>query len=80
MVEHRTPRAHLQSSASEDDTRENIPVSPHLVEYLEREFPVRVSPQFPSAMNMAERTLQDQAEQRGRQEVIDHLRTLSNRE
>jgi hypothetical protein len=75
-IDRRTPRAHLQSSSSGDDP-ETVPVSPALVEYLERKFPVRLSMervQHPDGIMI------DQARQMGNQEVIDLLRNLSKQD
>jgi hypothetical protein len=52
-------------------------VSPVLVEWLERNFPLTLSPAWRGEGAAINYTI-DQAEQRGRQQVIDYLRTLSN--
>jgi hypothetical protein len=75
MTDRRTPRAFLQSSAVDEDQQELPPCSPMLVEWLEREFPVKLSPkEHPNNI------LSDQAEQRGQQQVISRLRTLIHQE
>lgn len=77
MNERRIPRAHLQRAAlGSREQEDTVPVMPALVEHLERKFPIRLTPSFPR--DQAILTLDDQAEQRGQQAVIDYLRNLSN--
>jgi hypothetical protein len=65
----RTPRAHLSSTPIGPEAEDTVPVAPALVEHLERKFPIRLSgAMHPNAI------ANDQAEQRGQQQVIDYLR------
>lgn len=72
---HRTPRAHLSSKPVSEEPSSLPPVSPALVEWLEGAFPITLSPRFTSEEGI--QTAIDQAEQRGRQQVIDRLRSIS---
>lgn len=82
MNERRTPRAHLSSTPVELPEEVQFPVTPALVTHLKNQFPVTLSPPAPhhSGFAVAEHYAIDQAEQRGRQQVIEYLDLLSNKE
>jgi hypothetical protein len=74
MINHRTPRAHLSGEAQGEDPAGLPAVTPAVVEFLEREFPIELSPRY---VGEHTETAIDQAEQRGRQQVIERLRSIS---
>lgn len=76
MIERRTPRGHEQAAIG-PDPEGAPPVTATLVAHLDEKFPVSLSPDLHGPTRMVDVAI-DQAEQRGRQQVIDYLRTLSN--
>lgn len=75
-MDKRTPRGHSQAAVG-PEVEDAPPVTAVLVEHLAQWFPLQPSPVSKGLGGAIDAAI-DQAEQRGRQQVIEYLRALSN--